>query len=131
MRFSRAEMFYWDEKHPEILDPQLRLFRPACVRYTDQIHTPGVIGNGEIGYAPSSAFFAHFDWIVHTAAERVSKLRNYDKQAPGSLKYARFYLPECLTTERLRETEFAGKEFDDIGRALVEARTVRLLNSLK
>jgi len=131
MRYSRAEMFYWDEKHPEILDPQVRLFRPTCVRYTDQIHTPGVISNREVVYAPGGAFFAHFDWIVHTAAERISKIRNYDKQVPGTLRYARFYLPECLTAERLRETEFAGTELGGIGKELVEVRTERLLNSLK
>ncbi len=128
MRYSRAEMLYWDETHPEFLDPQIRLFRPNRVSYKDEIHTPGLIPNSPVYRAPCSAFFAHFDWIIRTAAERINKIRAYDKQVPGTLKYAKFYLAECLSPERLRETDFDTDEFNEVAEGLRALRLSRLLS---
>ena len=127
VRYSKAEMFYWSEQHPEILDPQVRLFRPSRVHYADSIHTPGIVIDKRVFYAPSRHFFAHFDWILRSTAERINKVREYERQTPGTLRYAKFYLPECVSPEQLRETDFETDEFRELSKALSVLRMEKLL----
>ncbi len=127
MRYSRAEMFYWNDNRPELLDPQTRLFRPDRVRYANQIHTPGFsVPLFEV--APSFAPIFHFDWILRSLSERLNKIHNYEAQEPGAgSNFAHFYLPECLCLERLRETDFETNELAALAAALANYRLLKLL----
>ena len=75
-------------------DWQFRLFRPAAVSLTTDIHTPGFVLEQRL-FAPESACFFHFDWVVRTYAERRAKMEKYEAQSPGAGRnFAHFYLPE-------------------------------------
>ena len=125
LRYSRAEVFYWNEHYPLMLDPQTRLFRPDRVTYTSEIHTPGFITTLPAGNAPARAYFLHFDWILRSTAERILKLRQYDTQTQGAgTNFANFYLPECLSPERLRETTFETEELAALASDLAQLRAL-------
>ena len=127
LHYSRAEVLFWNEQQPDILDPQIRLFRPDRVSYTPDIHTPGFHPPNDTFYAPNHAYFLHFDWIVRSAEERIKKLRDYELHAPGAgFSFAGFYLPECFPPDRLKETNLETNEFHDVAAALLQLRLSRV-----
>jgi hypothetical protein len=63
-----------------VLDAQLRLFRPAAVKYRSDIHTPGYYVFKATPIAPHRAFVAHFSWLVRSAGERRLQVLDYDRQ---------------------------------------------------
>ncbi len=63
-----------------VLDAQLRLFRPAAVRYRSDIHTPGFYVTKSTPIAPHRAYIAHFSWLVRPVSERRLQVDDYDRQ---------------------------------------------------
>jgi hypothetical protein len=110
--YSRSEAFYFNHSRPDFLMPQPRFFRPVTTRYTNALHTAGIEPDGA-GWAPDTAFFLHFDWLVRDMATRVAKLRRYESQRPGGgQEFAHFSLPELQDFDRLRITALESDEFD-------------------
>jgi hypothetical protein len=116
--YTQAKNFYWMPQHPNLIDPQARLFRPEHVQWQRDIHTPGfVIENASV--APPEAFFCHFDWIVRNLAARLQKLSIYDAQQQGAgSDFSNFYIPERRPLEELCLTRFSTNEFDRLARDL-------------
>lgn len=102
-------------------DRQYRLFRRDAVEFTDGIHTPGFILDGEI-IAPEQAVMYHFDWLVRDYDDRKLKLDRYNAQHPdagNSQKVA--YLPE--------ENDVSIYEFALLKDRDIEAASVALVNT--
>lgn len=110
--YSRLEGFYFNHSRPDFLLPQPRFFRPSQVTFTDALHTPGIIVPPDTGWAPSTAFFLHTDWLVRSKDARLAKLARYEDQRPGGGRdFRHFSLPEEQDIDRLRITSFETDEF--------------------
>lgn len=127
--YSRMEPFYFNHSRPDFLMPQPRLFRPGQVRFTNALHTAGVLPDG-VGWGPPDAYFLHLDWLVRDLAARQAKLARYEAQRPGGgTAFAHFSLPEYQEYDRLRITPLGTAEFAPLlaeleapGRSLALAR---------
>jgi hypothetical protein len=79
---------------PESQDRQHRLFLRRDVVLTEALHTAGFTLAATVD-APASALIYHIDWLIRSHAQRLRKLENYERQAPGNgLCRAPYYLPE-------------------------------------
>jgi hypothetical protein len=109
--YSRLEGFYFNHGRPDFLMPQPRLFRPDRIRYTNALHTAGIEVD-DAGWAPDTAFFLHFDWLVRDLPARLAKLARYEAQRPGGGRdFVHFSAPELQDWERLRITPLETDEF--------------------
>jgi hypothetical protein len=118
LQFSRMEHYYWLPEQLTYLNPQWRGFRPAKVQFSNAIHSPG-FDIADHTLAPPSAFFIHFDWILRSVAQRMEKLRGYERQRQGAgWTFAQFYLPEYHHVEANRWTRLETAEFDALAEAL-------------
>lgn len=116
--FSRMEHYYWLPERLDYLNPQWRGFRPAAVRFSTAIHSPG-FDIDDHTLVPPSAYFIHFDWILRSVAQRMEKLRGYERQRQGAgWAFAQFYLPEHHHMDTNRWTRFETAEFDTLAEAL-------------
>jgi hypothetical protein len=116
--FSRMEHYYFHPHDPTFLDPQWRGFRPAHVRFSNTLHTPGFAVE-TFHTAPQSAYFVHFDWMLRTYEQRIAKLRRYESQSVGGgWGLAQYYLPELHHPESVRWTPMDTQEFDPLLSAL-------------
>ena len=110
--FSRHRALYHSPYQPLSFNAQLRLYRVAHVKYTDQIHSAGL----EVefcGHAPNEAYFIHCDCIVRSRSERLEKINHYELIEPKSTwRFAKVYLPETWTLEELDAEQLAAEEFD-------------------
>jgi hypothetical protein len=123
--YSRLEAFYFNHSRPDFLMPQPRFFRPARIRYTNALHTAGIEVEGA-GWAPDSAFFLHFDWLVRDMPARLAKLRRYESQRPGGgHDFAHFSLPELQGFDRLRITSLETDEFEPLFEEVASPREAR------
>lgn len=112
--FSRMELYYFHPRLPTYLDPQWRGFVPSQVKFTGKIHTPGFEFPSYTD-APETAYFVHFDWMLRSRAERMEKLRRYERQSPGGgWGFAQYYLPELHSPETARWTPIGTDEFDPL-----------------
>jgi hypothetical protein len=110
--------FFWLRESPDQLDPQIRLFRPALVEWTSNIHSPGFVAKN-ISFADPGAYFCHFDWIIRTREERKAKMKRYDVQQSGAGSgAARFYLPEDRAVDDLQLHPFETREFNKLASAI-------------
>jgi hypothetical protein len=126
LSYAEHRQLYYMEVRPDLLDPQIRLYRPDKVTYTRNIHTPGFTMEGDLHIAPPEAFICHFDWIARSFEERHAKLRRYDIALPGcgfALLY--FYLPELLHPVDRCETPFETTEFDVLASVFAQHRRRR------
>jgi hypothetical protein len=118
LAYATAPDFFWRPDSPNQLDPQLRLFRPSLVEWTSNIHTAGFTTENT-SFAPSSAYFCHFDLIIRSHVERKAKMARYDAQQPGAGTGAgRFYLPEDRGTDDLQLRPFETQEFNRLANAI-------------
>lgn len=121
--YAQPADFFWHSQRADLVDPQLRLFRPSAVAWRSDIHTPG-FDAPTIAYAPSDAYICHFDWLVHNEAARRTKIACYDQQRPGAgTGNAHFYLPEQRPVHDLRLTPFETAEFAMLVEALHATNT--------
>ena len=60
-------------------DRQWRLFSKSGVKLADALHTPGFIANCK-REAPGDAVMFHFDWVLRSLGERITKVRSYEAQ---------------------------------------------------
>lgn len=82
--------------HLETDHRQWRLYRPACMTWTDSLHTAGFVPVADHSQAaPPHAFLVHLDWSLHDRASRAAKVQRYDThtQGKGSM-WRSFYLYE-------------------------------------
>jgi hypothetical protein len=124
-RLSYAEhrQLYWMDGHPEVLDPQVRLFQPDRVHYVRTLRTPGFSIEGGLHIAPPEAFICHFDWLARSFAERHAKLVHYETALAGyglALRY--LYLPELLPLTDRCEEPFPTDEFDSLAAVFARCR---------
>jgi peptidoglycan/xylan/chitin deacetylase (PgdA/CDA1 family)/SAM-dependent methyltransferase/GT2 family glycosyltransferase len=63
------------------LDRQCRLYRPVCVAYHGELHTPGFLPKMETN-APDDIYILHFDWVIRSEEARQRKLESYKRQSP-------------------------------------------------
>jgi hypothetical protein len=83
----------------ESQDRQHRLFLRRDVVLTEALHTAGFTLAATVD-APASAVIYHLDWLIRSHAQRLQKLENYERQAPGNgLCRAVYYLPEDYAPE--------------------------------
>jgi len=117
--------FFWLPESPDQLDPQIRLFRPAIVRWTTDIHTPGFAAK-DISFAPPFAYLCHFDWMMRSRAERNEKIARYEAQQPGAgNSVAEFYLPEeRAAKDSLPLQAFETREFERLAKSLLHDRAL-------
>ena len=109
--YSRLEAFYFNHSRPDFLMPQPRFFRPDRIRYTDALHTAG-IEMDDPGWAPDTAYFLHFDWLLRDLPARLRKLESYEAQRQGGGRdFAAFSIPEMQDFDRLRITPLETDEF--------------------
>ncbi|MDR3468467.1 MAG: hypothetical protein P4M07_21240 [Xanthobacteraceae bacterium] len=80
--------------HPQ--DRQYRGFVVATARFNPLLHSPGILGEADdVHHAPDDCCIYHFDWIVHSRAERARKLKQYEAIAGEALPiYRHQYLYE-------------------------------------
>ena len=84
---------------PSSIDEPLRLFQPSKVEPIQTIHTPG-FRYDSLHHAPADACFYHFDWIVRSYEERLTKIERYEASNPGSgWKFEDYYFPEELPVD--------------------------------
>lgn len=123
--YSRLEDYYVLHNDPSIarsdplfLCPQLRAFQPEKISFLETIHSPG-IETANCGFAPSEAYFCHFDWIIRSIEQRKEKMRRYEKQSPGGgWAFAKFYLPELHNQSSCRWTPLLSNEFNGLATRL-------------
>ena len=65
------------------MDIQWRLFQPGEVEYKTDIHSAGfqVLSYNLV---PNDAYLVHFDWILRSYEQRLSKIKKYDDQKVGA-----------------------------------------------
>jgi hypothetical protein len=118
LAYATPRDFFWRPELPDQLDSQLRLFRPNHVEWTTNIHTDGFTAKNTL-FAPPSAYFCHFDWMIRSHAQRKEKMARYDAQQPGAgTGTARFYLPEDRAADDLRLRPLETREFNRLARAV-------------
>ena len=71
-------------------DRQWRMFRRDRAVYSDQLHSPGLVIQSGAG-APDDALILHFDWIIRSYEERLSKFARYRDQSGNAALRARHY----------------------------------------
>jgi hypothetical protein len=71
-------------------DRQWRMFRRDRAVYSDELHSPGLVIQSGSG-APDDALILHFDWIIRSYEERLSKLVRYRGQSEMAAMRARHY----------------------------------------
>lgn len=122
LHYSRMELYYFHPDDPTFLDPQWRGFVASEVNFIDAIHTPGFELTRFLT-VPDAAYFVHWDWILRSQAERMEKLRRYERQSPGSgWKFSQFYLPE-LVREASRWTPLLTDQFSPLLSEILAARS--------
>ena len=65
------------------MDIQWRLFQPDQVDYLTDIHSAGFRVES-YDLVPEEAYLVHFDWILRSYEQRLSKIKKYDEQKPGA-----------------------------------------------
>jgi hypothetical protein len=109
--------------HSDIGDKRhWRLFRPAKVRFTKRIHTPGIEVEGLHRIAaPYDACMIHLDWALHSYEQRRAKVQRYDAHTPGAGSYFRsYYLYEEVPLARQRFQSIDLPEFKSITHEILE-----------
>jgi hypothetical protein len=123
LSYAEHKQLYYMQSRPDLLDPQVRLFRPDKVKYVRKIHTPGFSIDGGMHIAPREAYICHFDWIARTFEERHAKLMRYELALPGcGSSLLHFYLPELVHPLDRCEVPFETDEFDSLAAMFVNYR---------
>lgn len=105
VRFVNGSLVY-AQTIPGILehDYQYRGFLRKGIEFDPRVHTPGILfHSSEVLYAPQNCCLYHFDWIIRTRAERLTKLSGYKKMNSGDI-FDRQYLPEDFEDHPYRYT---------------------------
>ena len=75
-------------------DHAWRLFRPDQVKFISVMHTEGFLIDRWSRFGPDCTI-AHFEWVVRTRAQRLAKLRQYDRYRYGyGIFFHKVYVPE-------------------------------------
>lgn len=84
------------KRHSPTAHTQWRLYRPAKVPFTTEIHTPGFIPDAKSSVvAPIEATMIHLDWSLHSYESRQAKVKRYDAHSDGlGSAWMHFYLWE-------------------------------------
>lgn len=111
--FDHDGGIHHDATHGFEAHRQWRLYRPARVRFHGRGHTAGFDFKAHRGLAaPPPAFMIHLDWIVHSPAERLQKLRRYDADTPGhGMAHKAYYLGDAAPDLRERLKPLPGNDF--------------------
>jgi hypothetical protein len=118
--YSRSPGRFDSPFAPRLLYPQFRLFHRRRVVFSQRVHTPGFDDPRYFGFAPGEVYFAHFNCLLRTPAERLSKIRKYESIEPLSTwRFGDDYLPELfdVTTHHDGRRDGLG-QFDDLLAAL-------------
>lgn len=110
---ARGELIR-NHAHSPLYHQQWRLFRAAKVRYTSDIHTPGIIpGDAPLAvHNPVACAMIHLDWAVHSRDSRVEKIARYDAVKEGAGSSSRnYYLIEDDPIAQLYFEPFPAPEF--------------------
>jgi hypothetical protein len=117
--YSRHPLLRWLD---DAMDIQWRLFKPAQVQYTSEIHTAGFLIS-DSAVLPDEAYLVHFDWILRTASERAAKVAHYDQQQPNAgSKFRALYVWETSATSEHAFVPMETAEFDRLAQELASIR---------
>jgi hypothetical protein len=112
--YSRYWSLYGSAEMPDYVNPQVRLYKHAHVKYYELIHSPGFI-QGKYYYMPPDTYVMHFDVLLRDVNERIEKLRKYESARKGSSwKYGNHYLPEIVPREHNDPAPLGTSEFDQL-----------------
>ena len=92
---SAGEILY-HRTHTSGAHRQIRLYRPEGLAFSGTGHTAGFEEHNLMQQAaPRDALMIHLDWVVHSPAERASKMARYDAHTPGhGSMWRHFYLAD-------------------------------------
>jgi hypothetical protein len=108
-------------KHDPVTHRQWRLYQPDKVTFHGRGHTAGFDPNDNRRLvAPTTSFMIHFDWVVHSPADRHEKLVRYDTHTPGhGMQFRDYYLADESPDFQQDLQKLRSVEFHQIGRRLV------------
>lgn len=119
---------HWSDRTGQSgMDYTWRLFRPDQVRFIDTVHTEGFLIDRWARFPPE-LYFVHFEWVLRTYAQRVMKLRGYDRYRYGYGRFfERYYLPERFDPGEISYPDFETTDFDALAAAYYRSRKLDIL----
>jgi hypothetical protein len=113
--FSRSPGKYPLPDYPQYLHPMARLYHVDRVDYLEEVHTTGFQALKLYGFAPSAAFIAHLNCLVHDFELRLNKVLAYEEIKPGvSWGLADEYLPELFDPDYHNPSHEKLDQFGDV-----------------
>ena len=99
---------------------QTRLYRPEGLVFSSAGHTAGFEEHNLMKQeAPRDALMIHLDWVVHSPAERASKIARYDAHTPGhGSMWRHYYLADQSPDFAAQLAALSCDDFRTVGRQL-------------